>query len=180
MYQVFCVFDAEDPVPMHYRARYARSILALGGVMSMGLAGIGRAEDAQTGPSPDMATVVTANQARPLTLAEAAKEALTWHPSITEAASATLTQIEASKRRWTSNLAYLLNRNTQPAAVAPDVPDYRVFVQTKVDSLTNKTGRTIPITPGMDATVDVHIGSKTVLQYLLKPLDRAHEALRDR
>ncbi|MEG3173080.1 TolC family protein [Sphingomonas sp. ZB1N12] len=248
---------------MHYRARYVRSILALGGVMSMGLAGIGRAEDAQTGPASDMAPVVTANPARPLTLAEAAKEALTWHPSITEAAgvlsargeeinaaragylptvstglgsgydsrvsgtwrprpqigasqmlydfgkvssdvaaaragtrggraelllavdtliresayavielqratalhavaldqasrieqisalvgqrskmgaatqsdalqaearveaaSATLTQIEASKRRWTSNLAYLLNRDTPPAAVAPDVPDW--------------------------------------------------------
>jgi len=55
-----------------------------------------------------------------------------------------------------------------------------VFVQTKADSLTNKTGRTFPITPGMVATVDIHTGSKTVLQYLLKPLNRAQEALRER
>ncbi len=64
--------------------------------------------------------------------------------------------------------------------VKPDILYYRVFVQTKADSLTNKTGRTFPITPGMVASVDIHTGSKTVLQYLLKPLNRAQEALRER
>jgi len=64
--------------------------------------------------------------------------------------------------------------------VKPDILYYRVFVQTKADSLTNKSGRTFPITPGMVATVDIHTGSKTVLQYLLKPLNRAQEALRER
>jgi len=64
--------------------------------------------------------------------------------------------------------------------VKPDVLYYRVFVRTKSDSLTNKAGRRFPITPGMVATVDIHTGSKTVLQYLLKPLNRAQEALRER
>lgn len=64
--------------------------------------------------------------------------------------------------------------------VKPDILYYRVFVQTKSDSLTNKTGRKFAITPGMVATVDIHTGSKTVLQYLLKPLNRAQEALRER
>ncbi len=64
--------------------------------------------------------------------------------------------------------------------VKPDILYYRVFVQTKSDSLTNKTGRRFPITPGMVATVDIHTGNKTVLQYLLKPLNRAQEALRER
>jgi adhesin transport system membrane fusion protein len=64
--------------------------------------------------------------------------------------------------------------------VKPDVLYYRVFVRTKSDSLTNKSGRRFPITPGMVATVDIHTGSKTVLQYLLKPLNRAQEALRER
>ena len=64
--------------------------------------------------------------------------------------------------------------------VKPDLLYYRVFVRTRADSLTNKAGRRFPITPGMVATVDIHTGSKTVLQYLLKPLNRAQEALRER
>lgn len=64
--------------------------------------------------------------------------------------------------------------------VKPDILYYRVFVQTKADSLVNKAGRRFPITPGMVATVDIHTGAKTVLQYLLKPLNRAREALRER
>src|SRR5690606_4833734 len=57
---------------------------------------------------------------------------------------------------------------------------YRVFVRTKSSALANKNGKQFPIVPGMVATVDVHTGSKTVLQYLLKPLNRAREALRER
>ncbi len=64
--------------------------------------------------------------------------------------------------------------------VKPDVLYYRVFVRTKADSLVNKAGKRFAITPGMVATVDIHTGSKTVLQYLLKPLNRAKEALRER
>ncbi len=64
--------------------------------------------------------------------------------------------------------------------VKPDILYYRVFVRTKADSLTSKSGRQFAITPGMVATVDIHTGSKTVLQYLLKPLNRAQEALRER
>jgi len=64
--------------------------------------------------------------------------------------------------------------------VKPELLYYRVFVRTKSDSLTNKAGKRFPITPGMVATVDIHTGSKTVLQYLLKPLNRAQEALRER
>lgn len=57
---------------------------------------------------------------------------------------------------------------------------YRVFVRTRSDALVNKAGREFPIGAGMIATVDIHTGSKTVLQYLLKPLNRAREALRER
>jgi adhesin transport system membrane fusion protein len=55
-----------------------------------------------------------------------------------------------------------------------------VFVRTRSDALVNKAGRRFPIVPGMIATVDVHTGTKTVLQYLLKPLNRAREAMRER
>lgn len=64
--------------------------------------------------------------------------------------------------------------------VKPEALYYRVFVRTHADSLANKAGKRFPITPGMVATVDIHTGSKTVLQYLLKPLNRAQEALRER
>jgi membrane fusion protein, adhesin transport system len=64
--------------------------------------------------------------------------------------------------------------------VKPDIYYYRVFVRTSADSLVNKAGRRFPISPGMIATVDIHTGSKTVFQYLIKPLNRAQEALRER
>lgn len=64
--------------------------------------------------------------------------------------------------------------------VNPNEYYYRVFVRTRSDALVNKAGRRFAIVPGMVATVDVHTGSKTVLQYLMKPLNRASEAMRER
>ena len=57
---------------------------------------------------------------------------------------------------------------------------YRVFVRTSQDFLKNAEGRRFPIAPGMVATTDIHTGNKTVWQYLVKPLNRAQEALRER
>ncbi|PVA09247.1 secretion protein HlyD [Pelagivirga sediminicola] len=57
---------------------------------------------------------------------------------------------------------------------------YRVFVRSDTFELAHKAGRKFAITPGMVATVDIHTGSKTVLQYLVKPFNRAAEALRER
>jgi len=62
----------------------------------------------------------------------------------------------------------------------PEVEYYRVYIETTSDALTNSAGARFSITPGMVATVDVHTGSKTVLDYLLKPFNRAREALRER
>ncbi len=45
---------------------------------------------------------------------------------------------------------------------------YRVKVRTKQNSLTRK-GETLPIIPGMVATVDIQTGKKTVMEYLMKP-----------
>ncbi|TDV23822.1 adhesin transport system membrane fusion protein [Paraburkholderia caballeronis] len=64
--------------------------------------------------------------------------------------------------------------------VRKDVYYYRVFVRTDTDTLKNKQGKAFPIFPGMVATVDIHTGSKTVWEYLTKPLNRAREALRER
>lgn len=57
---------------------------------------------------------------------------------------------------------------------------YRVFVRTTHDFLKNAEGRRFPIAPGMVATADIHTGNKTVWSYLVKPLNRAKEALRER
>lgn len=64
--------------------------------------------------------------------------------------------------------------------VQPEVYYYRVFVRTDADALTNDAGKKFSIVPGMVATVDIHTGKKSVMQYLLAPLNRAGEALRER
>ncbi|MDR2155318.1 MAG: HlyD family efflux transporter periplasmic adaptor subunit [Burkholderiaceae bacterium] len=57
---------------------------------------------------------------------------------------------------------------------------YKVQVRTKKAYLETKDGKHHPITPGMVASVEIRTGRKTVLSYLLKPLQRAAEALRER
>lgn len=57
---------------------------------------------------------------------------------------------------------------------------YRVFIETDSDALVNKSGKRFPIAPGMIATADINTGQKTVLDYLLKPFNKAREALRER
>ena len=64
--------------------------------------------------------------------------------------------------------------------VKRDVYYYRVYIRTTSNHLVNKQNHTFPIFPGMIATVDIKTGSKTVLDYLLKPLNKAKEALRER
>lgn len=62
----------------------------------------------------------------------------------------------------------------------PEVFYYRAYIRTADDVLRNKAGTTFPIVPGMIASVDIRTGAKTVLAYLLKPLNKAKEALRER
>lgn len=57
---------------------------------------------------------------------------------------------------------------------------YRVYLLTKQAYLETKNGKQHPIMPGMVATAEIRTGSKTVLNYLIKPLNRAAEALRER
>lgn len=64
--------------------------------------------------------------------------------------------------------------------VDPKIYYYRVFVKTEKDALSNAAGRQFPISPGMIATVDIHTGEKSVLDYLIKPFNKAREAMRER
>ena len=62
----------------------------------------------------------------------------------------------------------------------PDNVYYRVFIRTEGDALVNQAGSRFPIVPGMIATVDIRTGQKTVFDYLMKPINYAGEALRER
>lgn len=56
---------------------------------------------------------------------------------------------------------------------------YRVRVRTQAASM-QVDGKTLPIIAGMTTTVDIRSGQKSVLDYLLKPVNKAREALRER
>lgn len=58
-------------------------------------------------------------------------------------------------------------------------PHYRVTLSVDLSHLTDRQ-RNLEIRPGMQAAVELHTGSKTVLHYLLKPLYKSREALRER
>lgn len=59
-------------------------------------------------------------------------------------------------------------------------PYFVAHVRTKANGFEFQ-GKTLPVAPGMTGTVDVVTGHKTVLHYLLKPVNKARErALRER
>ena len=57
-------------------------------------------------------------------------------------------------------------------------PHYKVTLQVDLNTLTERQSQ-IDIRPGMLAGVELHTGEKTILQYLLKPLYKSREALRE-
>ena len=65
------------------------------------------------------------------------------------------------------------------AATSGEETYYRVLVRTKEAAL-NFKGKSLPIMPGMTATVDIRSGQKSILDYLLKPIYKAREALQER
>lgn len=57
-------------------------------------------------------------------------------------------------------------------------PHYKVTLAVDTEHLTSRQTE-LEIRPGMQASVELHTGSKTVLQYLLKPLYKSKEAFRE-
>ncbi len=55
---------------------------------------------------------------------------------------------------------------------------YKVTLRVDMDQLTDRQA-SVEIRPGMQASVELHTGQKTVLQYLLKPLYKSREAFRE-
>ncbi|KFD21191.1 MULTISPECIES: HlyD family efflux transporter periplasmic adaptor subunit [Tatumella] len=64
--------------------------------------------------------------------------------------------------------------------VKPENIYYRVFVLTDSDSLVNARGKHFPIVPGMVTSTDIKTGSRTIWDYLTKPLNKVNEALHER
>ena len=54
-------------------------------------------------------------------------------------------------------------------------PYYLVKLRTKKSAMLSKEGKELPIIPGMQASVDIITGQKTVLAYLLKPITKASQ-----
>lgn len=69
---------------------------------------------------------------------------------------------------------------TDQLKLDPNQVYYRILVQTDGNNLKDKNGKSLPIIPGMIATVDVKTGEKTVFQYLIKPITRMKQALSER
>jgi adhesin transport system membrane fusion protein len=71
-------------------------------------------------------------------------------------------------------------KDDQKAATGrPDDTYYRVLILTDSSTL-DARGRSLPIIPGMVASVEIRTGEKTILDYLLKPVLKAREAFRER
>ena len=62
---------------------------------------------------------------------------------------------------------------------AEDESYYRVLVRT-TDSVLRAGDNELPIIPGMTASVEIRTGEKTVMDYILKPVLKVREALRER
>ena len=58
----------------------------------------------------------------------------------------------------------------EPGPMGQEESVYIAHIRLPPESVTTSIGRTIKLIPGMTAQVDVQAGSRTVLQYLLKPL----------
>ncbi len=100
------------------------------------------------------------------------------HPD--QAASVRLTAYDYATYGALQGRVVSIAPDTTRDEVNPEWVYYRVMIETDSDALVTADGRRHPIAPGMIAEVDIRTGQKTVLQYLIKPFNRAGEALRER
>jgi adhesin transport system membrane fusion protein len=100
------------------------------------------------------------------------------HPG--QAATVKLSAYDYAIYRGLSGHVESISPDTLQDEVRRESYFYRVQIRTDQEVLRNRQGKTFPILPGMVATVDIRTGQKSVLDYLLKPLNKAQEALRER
>jgi adhesin transport system membrane fusion protein len=63
---------------------------------------------------------------------------------------------------------------------AADTSYYRARIRTDVSTLRAKDNQPLPVLPGMTAAVEIRTGDRSVMQFLLKPLLKGSEAMRER
>ncbi|WP_374659965.1 HlyD family type I secretion periplasmic adaptor subunit [Inhella sp.] len=61
-----------------------------------------------------------------------------------------------------------------------DFTYYRTLVVSEKNTLKPRQGQPLPLIPGMAASVDIKTGQRSVLSYLLRPMLKSREALRER
>ena len=74
----------------------------------------------------------------------------------------------------------IVSPDTLQDEVKPDQFYYRVYIRTNSVDIKNKAGKSFPIVPGMIASVEIKTGQKSVFDYLIKPLNKFKESLRER
>ena len=73
-----------------------------------------------------------------------------------------------------------ISPDTLQDEVNRDLVYYRVYVRTTESSLRTDDGKEHAIMPGMVAVVEIRTGRKSVLEYLLKPINKVSESMRER
>lgn len=81
---------------------------------------------------------------------------------------------------WLEGDLVQISADTLRDDIRRDETYYKAMVRTSSSALKTSNGRLLPIIPGMQASVDIKTGEKSVLAYLFKPVLRAREALRER
>ncbi|MFG6413888.1 HlyD family type I secretion periplasmic adaptor subunit [Roseateles sp. DC23W] len=69
--------------------------------------------------------------------------------------------------------------DNEKLTAAGDARYYRALVRADENNLT-RNGEPLPVIPGMSATVEIKTGDRTVLSFLLRPLLKSQEALKER
>lgn len=100
------------------------------------------------------------------------------HPG--QSASVKITAYDYSTYGALDGEVVMISPDTVQDEADPNTFYYRVVVRTDNDALEDDAGARFSIVPGMIATVDIRTGSKTVFDYLIKPMNHAREALRER
>ncbi|MFL1552225.1 HlyD family efflux transporter periplasmic adaptor subunit [Pseudomonas sp. D47] len=96
------------------------------------------------------------------------------------AANVKLTAYDSSIYGDIKGVVDLVSPDTIRDDVHQDQYFYRIYVRTSSTSIKNKAGVEFPVMPGMVASVEIKTGAKTVSDYLLKPLNKFKESLRER
>ncbi|WP_019625184.1 HlyD family type I secretion periplasmic adaptor subunit [Thioalkalivibrio sp. ALJT] len=100
------------------------------------------------------------------------------HPG--QPAQVEITAYDASRYGKLQGIVTDISPDTVRDEVNPEEVYYLVTLELEGASLETATGRVVEIATGMIARVDIKTGERTILEYLLTPLNRASDALTER